>query len=322
MNLDSSLRIDVRNVNWFGKVRTPEEAARVLKWAPLAFYAFAALFVFDALAVGPMALLAFAGAVAICAVLIQLAKSRVAAIVMLAITGLVIVGAVQRVSAGSLDVGRAIFVLVVLVNAITVLRATFVYRAQAAAAGAAAAAARPSRWYYAIALGVLVVTGVVDVWFIYTYGSRMMAATQQLVVPGAWEIELREPGPHTIYYESRSVVGGKIYATGGVTGLNVEVASKATGVRVALASPSTPTTYTFGSRSGTALFEFPVPAPGTYVVSAGYARPPGPEIVLAVGRAGWLTWVLGGAAGIAFGGAAMALTVLVVVFVKRRRAHP
>ena len=130
MTADGPLTTDVKKVKWFGDVRTREQAARVIKWSAIVFYAFAALHVWIALSTGPRALVVVAALIVVCAVVLQTLKSRTAAIILLAWVVLVVIGTGSHLLQGTADVSRALFVLLVFINAITVVRVTFVYHSR------------------------------------------------------------------------------------------------------------------------------------------------------------------------------------------------
>lgn len=183
---------------------------------------------------------------------------------------------------------------------------------------------RPSRWYYAIA-GVIFVGGWVAFGvFLFTNLSGMGSKLQQVVVPGKSEITLPDPGSYTIFHEYKSVVGGKVYSTEQqLSGLEVTLHSKATGVLVPLAPATSNGTYEFGSRAGASVFEFKIPDPGVYELSASYPEgQQGQEVVLAVGHdftGGLLTTVFGSLA-IVFGSMGISLALTIYTLIKRSNA--
>lgn len=179
-------------------------------------------------------------------------------------------------------------------------------------------------WYLVavlVALAGLVVAGLV----VWRTLSEAGADIQRLVVPGQAELVLDPPGTYTIYYEHRSVVDGRVFATAGtdVSALQVSVEEVATGEGVSLTPPSGNVQYEFGAHAGRAVFNFPVEEPGGYLISAGYPEgSAGPEVVLAVGQGVGRRIATGLLAGIgipfvAFG---LAVAIAVVTYVRRRRA--
>lgn len=183
---------------------------------------------------------------------------------------------------------------------------------------------RPSRWYYLLS-PVVIGLGVALFFFItFTGLSGIPERLSQIEAPGTREMTFSEAGKYTIFYEHRSVMGGKIYDTGeNLSGLWCTVVSKETNAPVPLTQPSVSTSYTVGSRSGVAVLEFNIERPGVYQMSAEYPdKSDGQRVVLAVGQGvtGRIaaTVIIGLAA--LFGSIGLALVIAVVTFVKRRRA--
>jgi len=109
----------------------------------------------------------------------------------------------------------------------------------------------------------------------------------QIVVPGIHEIQIVEPGRYTIFYEYRSVVDGKVFLTGESLPSEIFIALhfKDGFQEVTLLQPSMNNTYSIGGRAGVSLLEFTVEKPGTYVISASYAKgTQAPDVVLAIGQ--------------------------------------
>jgi hypothetical protein len=81
--------------------------------------------------------------------------------------------------------------------------------------------------------------------------------------------------------------------------------------------------YNFGAQSGRSLFDFVVPAAGTYEISAAYdGGRQQPQTVLAIDRgfvADLILTILGALA-MAFTGMGTAAAIAIIVFIKRRRA--
>jgi hypothetical protein len=179
----------------------------------------------------------------------------------------------------------------------------------------------PSRKGYVFA-GVVLLVGMIAFAAILYLGLRGLSM-QRVVVPGATELALEEPGRYTIYHESRSVMDGRVYDVADVAGLTVEVISAETGESVPLDAPSANTTYELRGRSGRAVLTFEVGRPGAYRLSAGYPAGGGPETVLAVGRGlgTRIAMTVAGAIAVAIGSVLLAGAIAVVTFVRRRRAR-
>lgn len=159
----------------------------------------------------------------------------------------------------------------------------------------------------------------------------------QVVVPGSSDITLSQPGKYTVFYEYRSMIGNRIYSTGeDIPGIQVNLVSKDTGEEIPLSSASIKRTYTVGGRSGIGLFDFDIDEPGTYVLSASYLatqgqgqeEEQGQEIVLAVFHSsaieklfGSIMGTVGGAIAIVFVPFAVGVAIIIITFMKRRKAR-
>jgi hypothetical protein len=170
--------------------------------------------------------------------------------------------------------------------------------------------------------------------------SNVSSLTQmpsiQVIVPGTSDIMLSETGKYTIFYEYQSVVGNRVFSTGeNIPGIQLNLISKETGAEVPLSSTSMSMTYTIGSRSGTGIFDFTIDKPGTYQLLASYPsstvegqqQGQGPEIVLSIIHGKVVDNFFGNIIGTAFGGFAIffgsfiaGIVILVITFLKRRKA--
>jgi len=183
----------------------------------------------------------------------------------------------------------------------------------------------PGRKWYAVSAVVLVGGLVVAGLLLFSRLKGLGDELQQVMVPGEVELSLDRSGTYTIFHEHESMVEGRYYSSPEtITGLAVRVTSGTSGTPVELRAPPARVTYSFGGRSGVAIFSFDIEGPGRYRVSAGYpdARTE-PRIVLTVGR-GFVTGLVRtilGAIGIAFGTLAISGTIAVVTFVKRWQAR-
>ncbi|MCX5815915.1 MAG: hypothetical protein NTX75_06670 [Proteobacteria bacterium] len=182
----------------------------------------------------------------------------------------------------------------------------------------------PGRWLYALSALILVV-GVASFVLVLLSGLKSMEnSLARIVVPGKYDINLKEPGNYIIFYEYQSVVGGKIYNTGQKTpNMRCNILSKMTGQPVPLSSPSASYSYSTG-RSGIGVLEFTAGQTGPYEISAWYPEENlGPEIVLAIGKGfgtRLMTTILTCIA-ILGGSIVLAAVIFVVTLIKRRRAR-
>ena len=178
----------------------------------------------------------------------------------------------------------------------------------------------PSRKGFVFA-GVVLLVGVIGFGAILYLGLRGLSM-QRVVVPGSDELVLDEPGRYTIYHESRSVMGGRVYDVSDVSGLTVELVSAETGESIPLDAPGANTTYELRGRSGRGVLTFEVDRPGAYLLSAEYPAGAGPETVLAVGRGlgTRIAMTVAGAIAVGIGSFLLAVAVVVVTCIRPRRA--
>lgn len=183
---------------------------------------------------------------------------------------------------------------------------------------------KPSRWYYAIPLLVWIGGSSLFSLFLFKDLGSLTDGLTQIVVPGQRDINLDKTGNYTVFYEYRSLVGNKVYATDeSLSGLECVITSKTTETQVDLAPASTNSTYSVGSRAGVSVLDFSIEQPGTYKFSCAYSQgKQGSEVVLAIGQgfAGKLTRTIFGGQAIFFGSGAIAIFIAVVIFNKRRKA--
>lgn len=180
---------------------------------------------------------------------------------------------------------------------------------------------KPGRAFYLLAL-LPPICGIVALIFVVTTRLPMLDdGLKQIVVPGARELVL-QPGDHTVFLETHSVVDGRAYSTDGVPGLSVHVEA-ADGTPVAMRTSFGNASYSMGSRQGQSINVFRIDQAGTYKVSADYDGADGPKTVIAVGQgfmAGIFISVLM-AIGSLFLGMILGAAILVTVFLLRRRVR-
>jgi len=137
-------------------------------------------------------------------------------------------------------------------------------------------------------LGVLVILAGVGafLYFLLTGIFGMKDALTQVVVPGGKVLALEQPGKHTVFFEYRSVVEGKVYSSGqGLAGLSCSVRDLAAGEWIELKIASVNSNYKIGGRAGFAVYEFKIERPGEYEFACRYPEgQEGPEAVMAIGR--------------------------------------
>jgi hypothetical protein len=145
--------------------------------------------------------------------------------------------------------------------------------------------AKPSIGGYIVAAAFLVAGGCGFITSLWNGLHHLTDDLVQVVVPGSTDIRLVRPGRYTVYHESQSVFGGKIYSTTeSVAGLTCKLHAKDSGELVPLFSPGMSTTYKIGGRSGRSVLAFTIAHPGEYSFSCDYGEgQTGPETVLAIG---------------------------------------
>jgi len=181
---------------------------------------------------------------------------------------------------------------------------------------------QPSVWYYGLAVLVIIIGFVAFAGSIFTGISSVESGLMQITAPGNAEMDLKEPGDYTIYYESQSYFNGSVYDTGGqIPGLQISVSEKASGQALAT-NPDSGTTYSIGSRSGRSITAFRVERPGIYWINASYLKAPGPEVVLAVGKGvvEGIMFLAIEAMLLLFGSIAIAAIITFVTYSRRKKA--
>jgi hypothetical protein len=158
---------------------------------------------------------------------------------------------------------------------------------------------KPSRWWYAVAGGIaLCGMGLYSGLMVLIVTGMLKPPPWQTIVPGRYEMNLPEAGEYVIFHEPHAVVNGRVFATQDeLGGLVFSLTCRQTGAKVPLATYQGGYTYTVGSRSGRAILDFTVGAPGRYVLSGEYPEGvTGGQAVVAVGRPfAWrpLLWMFG-----------------------------
>ena len=183
---------------------------------------------------------------------------------------------------------------------------------------------RPSRWYYLVALALLAAGAACGGKFLVEAINTMQGGLTQAIFPGETSVSITTPGEYQIFYEDHSMVGGRVFDTGGrVPGMNFTVTDSATGEVLPVYRPKANETYQMSGRTGRLVLQFHVSRPGSYKVAGRYADGEQHEdVVFAVGNP-----QIGRSVGLifatvfcvfVFGGGA--LLVIVVIEVKRAGA--
>lgn len=140
-------------------------------------------------------------------------------------------------------------------------------------------------WWYGVLGGIVILAGAGLFVYALLHGiSHTTDGLTQIVVPGERDLTLKPKQRYTIFLETRSVVGDRIYSTQSVSGLSCIVTSRASGNRINTHSPGVNTTYSVGARDGSSMLEFFTEESGVYNVACAYGDgAQGPQVVVAVG---------------------------------------
>jgi hypothetical protein len=179
-----------------------------------------------------------------------------------------------------------------------------------------------SRIGYFLAAIPLLGGASIAVWLALSGIFELENALTRIVVPGAGELTLDQPGTYTVFHESESVVDGRVYVAQDIAGLRVTVTAEADGKPIPVVTPSGRTTYNFGGHSGVSMLSFDIASPGRYRVSADYAgKSDEPQTVLAIGRVsiGRIVRTIFAIIGAALVGFGLALALVLTTFFRRRR---
>ena len=124
--------------------------------------------------------------------------------------------------------------------------------------------------------------------------TGMAQSLTRVVAPGTFDLNLDKPGQYTVFHEYESVVGGQVYSNpGGLDGLTCTLTDKATGRSIPVVAASASATYSMGSYAGRSVFDFTIPSPGVYTLTAQYAGgAAGSQAVLSIGH-GFMGSVVG-----------------------------
>jgi hypothetical protein len=183
-------------------------------------------------------------------------------------------------------------------------------------------AARPTRWWYAVALVILVAGFALAGLFVFDRLTRATDALTRVDVPGEAQLPL-EAGDYTIFHELQPSTDGVVAGTSDLEGLVLGL-SGPDGAAVTLEAYGASGSYSVGGRTGRAVMSFTASEAGDYRLVAAY--PDGadaPRGVLAIGKGfveGILTTVFG-ALGIVLGAGAVAVVIAIRTFLRRRAAR-
>jgi len=193
------------------------------------------------------------------------------------------------------------------------------------------------RWIY-IVLAILVTLGGIggSVWWLYSNITKLPGELKRVVIPGKSTFTLDERGEYTIFYEYKSFIDGKVYATGENLGeFEIKILNPGGG-EVEVKSATVSSEYNVGAYSGYGVYTFDAPTTGEYTItgsigdgsgasgaSASSAQPQ--KAVLAIGNnlMGKIFGIVFGMIGLVFGSliAGGILMAIAIVGMIRQRAQ-
>lgn len=183
----------------------------------------------------------------------------------------------------------------------------------------------PSRAWYGLAIIVLLTGIALFVMFLMKGIIGFTGGMTQVVVPGSETLDLKKPGKYTIFHEHRSVIEGKVYASGAqLADMEIRVIDHASGADLVLSPVMGSSNYSMGGRQGYGVFNFQVAGPGKYELVAEYKDGhTGPETVLAIsgGFVENLVITILGSIGILFGTITVTVLIVVITALKRSKAR-
>lgn len=146
---------------------------------------------------------------------------------------------------------------------------------------------RPSMWWYILSAVILTIGALCTLTgFMYLFVSTVKN-TQQIIVPGVHRLMLPASGKYIIFYEYRSVVGGKVFSTNEdlISLLDCFVQTQ-NGKQIVVSSIPPYEKYNLGERiKAYSAFKFKIDKPGMYILTAEYDnKKESPQIVLGVRR--------------------------------------
>jgi len=145
----------------------------------------------------------------------------------------------------------------------------------------------------------------------------------QIVVPGEEDLPLMPNLTYTIFFETKSVVNGRVYSTTeSANGLTCMVISRTSGNKIDTRSPAMNTTYSLSDREGRSMLEFVTDEAGVYNIDCEYKNgSEGTQMVIAVGSGVDQKLVSAIGRGLAsfFGGVILGVGIIVKGYKLRKR---
>jgi hypothetical protein len=199
---------------------------------------------------------------------------------------------------------------------------------------------QPSRWFYGIAILVILFGALISVWYLVDRGIGNYPAMitdaydeeqHHLSVPGSVDVNLVRKGVYSIYYEINPRSAVVNYPNIMPPAIECSLVSKSTGAKTQ-AAPDYVETNRYWSkdqdRLGVLIMSLTVDEPDTYTFACNYEDGRSePNILVALGPnyvweflkvAGKISLSLFGATAIFCGSSLMALIIVIIVAIKRR----
>ncbi len=182
---------------------------------------------------------------------------------------------------------------------------------------------QPSIWYYCLAVLIVIVGFAAFAWSLFSGISSVGSGLVQMTAPGYADLDLKEPGEYTIFYENQSYFNGSFYSTAEqIPGLQIKVSEKSSGRTVATYPASGSVTYSIGGRTGRSIMAFNVEEAGVYQINASYPGGSGPQVVLAIGKgvAEGIFYLVITSIALLFGSIIIAAVISFVTYTRRKKA--
>jgi hypothetical protein len=182
-----------------------------------------------------------------------------------------------------------------------------------------------NRLYLLVVALLVVLCGIGYAIFFMIKGiSALPGELQRVVIPGESAFTIDQPDEYTIFYEYKSFMNGKVYATGMNLGAFEVKITDPNGSDVPLNPSTVSNEYDAGSYSGYAVYTFDAQATGEYTISGSIegagddpTQTSSQRAVLAIGKdfMGKIFGLVFGTLGLVFGSLLVGGTIVVVMLI-------
>lgn len=184
---------------------------------------------------------------------------------------------------------------------------------------------RPSRAFYAVAIGIVIVGALACGFFIFRGMTQTRGKVLTLNMPGSSPLNLPNAGTYTIFYQTiRLGVGTNFPTTENMPKLNIEVTDRGTGQVIPLSAATEQLTYPIPKNTGISVLQFHLDGARQVQVKSGYlngASTPPFLLAVAYGLPGQLVGHVLVGFGFFFIAVAIGLGFGSFVFFRRRTAE-